>query len=101
MFRMEQLAWIHYPPVCQLSLTLQTWNLPPLDHLPSNPPELDFHPRMNSRSEQRALHYVRAPLTFHTSCHASVCYDYFYLLCLFPLYSLIDPEAAVDYTAAG
>src|SRR4051812_19246650 len=56
---------------------------------------------MNSRPEQRALHCVRTPLTFHTSCHASVCYDCLYLLCFVPLYLSVDPEAAVDYTAAG
>src|SRR4051812_29028493 len=56
---------------------------------------------MNSRSEKRALYYVRAPLTLHTSCHASDIYDCLYLLCLFPLYSSVDPEAAVDYTVVG
>src|SRR4051812_20716579 len=73
----------------------------PPDHLSDNHPELVVHPRMNSRSEQRALHCVRAPLTLHTSCHASICFDCLYLLCLFPLYFSVDPEAAVDYTAAG
>src|SRR3954467_10604091 len=58
---------------------------PPPDTLFDNHPELAVHPQMNFRSEQRALHCVRTPLTFHTSCHASVCYDCLYLLCLFPL----------------
>ena len=52
--------------------------------LSGNHPEPVVHPRMNSRSEQRALHCVRTPLAFHTSCHASVCYDCLYLLCLSP-----------------
>src|SRR3954447_12035592 len=72
----------------------------PPDHLSGNHPEPVVHPRMNSRSEQRALHCVRTPLTFHTSCHASVCYDCLYLLCFVPLYLSVDPAAAADYTAA-
>src|SRR4051812_8303257 len=58
--------------------------LPPPATLSGNHPEPLVHPRMNSRSEQRALHCVRTPLAFRTSCHASVCYDCLYLLCLFP-----------------
>src|SRR3954470_15954 len=54
--------------------------LPPPDTLSGNPPEPVFHPRMNSRSEHIALHCVRTPLTFHLSCHASVC---IYLLCIY------------------
>src|SRR4051812_40347843 len=71
------------------------------DHLSGNHPEPAVHPRMNFRFEQRALHCDRTPLTFHTSCHASICYDCLYLLCLSPLYLLVDPEVAIDYTAAG
>src|SRR4051812_43918742 len=97
---MNQLARIQYPHVCQMSLTLQTWKLPS-GSSGDNHSELAVHPRMNFRSEQCALHCVRSPLTLHTSCHASVCYDCLHLLCLFPLYSSVDPEAAVDYTTAG
>src|SRR3954463_11277344 len=56
--------------------------LPPPATLSGNHPEPVVHPRMNSRSEQSASHCVRTPLTFLTSCHASVCYDCLYLLCL-------------------
>src|SRR4051812_45901336 len=57
---------------------------PPPDTLSGNHPEPAVHPRMNSRSEQRALHRFRIPLTLHTFCHASDCYDCLYLLCLSP-----------------
>src|SRR3954466_8382393 len=50
---------------------------PPLDTLSGNHPELAVHPRMNSRSEQRASYYIRASLRFHMSCLATVCYDCF------------------------
>src|ERR1041385_442414 len=36
-------------------------NPPPLDTLSGNHPEPVFHPRMNSRSEQRALQCARTP----------------------------------------
>src|ERR1041385_9436444 len=52
----------------------------PPDTLSDNLPELAVHPRMNSRSEQRALRCVRTPLTFHLSCRASVC------ICLMCIY---------------
>src|ERR1041385_5140859 len=56
---------------------------------------------MNSRSEQRALHCVRTPLTLHTSCHSFVCYDCFIFTVSSPLCSPVDLAATADYTAAG
>src|ERR1041385_7090160 len=53
---------------------------PPPVALSGNHPELAVHPRMNSRSEQRASHCVRTPLTLHLSCHAYVC---ILLLCIY------------------
>src|SRR3954471_736954 len=50
---------------------------PPPDPLSGNHPEPVVHLRMNSRSEQRASHCVRTPLTIHLSCRAFVCYDCF------------------------
>src|SRR3954463_3150463 len=58
--------------------------LPPPDTLSGNHPEPVVHPQMNSRSEQRALHCVRIPLTFHLSCHASVCICLLFIYCFFP-----------------
>src|SRR3954470_619127 len=55
--------------------------LPPPATLSGNHPEPVVHPRMDSRSEQRALHCVRIPFTLHAYCHASDC---LYLLCLYP-----------------
>src|ERR1041385_7989805 len=74
---------------------------PPPYTLSGNHPELVFHPRMNSRSEQRALHCVRTPLTLHMSCYSSVCYDFFIFTVSPPLYSSVDPAATANYTAAG
>src|ERR1041385_7254278 len=73
---------------------------PPPDTLSDNHPELVVHPRMNSRSEQRALHCVRTALTFHLSCLASVCYDCCVFIVSSPLYSPLDLVAAADYIAA-
>src|SRR3954465_12369227 len=56
---------------------------------------------MNSRSEQRASHCVRTPLTIHLSCRAFVCYDCFVFTVCVPLYLSVDPKAAIDYTPAG
>src|SRR3954464_2315038 len=53
---------------------------PPPYTLFGNHPEPVVHPQMNFRSEQRALHCVRTPLTFHLSCLAPVC---IYLLCIY------------------
>src|SRR3954465_237862 len=64
----------------------------PPDHLSGNHPEPVVHPQMNSRSEQRALHCIRTSLTFHTSCHASFCYDCLYLLCLSPFIFRLTPR---------
>src|ERR1043165_2439360 len=41
---------------------------PPPDTLSGNHPGAGFHPRMNSRSEHRALYNVRVTFTIH--CHA-------------------------------
>ena len=51
-----------------------------------NHPELAVHPRMNSHSEHSTLYCVRAPLTLHTSCLASVCYDCFVFTVFIPPY---------------
>ena len=80
-------------------------NIPHTEPSPSgcttdNHPELAVHPWMNFRSEQNTLYCVRAPLTLHTSCHASVCYDCFVFTVFIPPYSPLDPAAAVDYTTA-
>src|SRR3954470_3934094 len=50
---------------------------PPPATLSGNHPEPVVHLRMNFRSEQRASHCVRIPLTIHLSCRAFVCYDCF------------------------
>ena len=44
----------------------------PLDHLSGNLPVLMSHPRMNSRSEQRAFHCIPTPLDQLPACHSSV-----------------------------
>src|SRR3954470_24415222 len=59
---------------CRMSSTPPTWYLPPPDTLSGNHPELADHPRMNSRSEQRASYYVRASIAYHLSCDTMVCY---------------------------
>ena len=59
-----------------------------------------FHPRMNSRSEQNTLHCVRAPLTLSLSCLVFVFLLLPCISCFSPLYSPIDPVAAVDYIVA-
>src|SRR4051812_43170428 len=56
---------------------------------------------MNSRSELRASHCVRTPLAIHLSCRAFICYDCLVFTVFVPLYLSVDPEAAVDYPAAG
>ena len=81
-------------------------NIPHMEPSPSgctadNHPELAVHPRMNFRSEQNTLYCDRTPLTLHTSCHASVCYDCFVFTVFIPPYSPVAPVAAADYTAAG
>src|SRR3954470_8627543 len=76
-------------------------DIPPSGPSVDNHPEPVFHPRMNSRFEQRAVHCVRTPLTLHTSCHSSVCCDCFIFTVSSPLCSPIDPAATADYTAAG
>src|SRR4051812_43452768 len=98
---MVQLTRIHPPYLCRMSMNPPTLYLPPPVTLSGNHPEPVVHPRMNSRSEQRASHCARTPLTLHTSCRAFVCYDFFVFIVFIPLYSPIDPTAAVDYTAAG
>src|ERR1041384_3527311 len=74
---MDQLTQIHHPYVCQMTTTPPAWYLPPTDPLFGNYPELAVHPRMNFRSELNASYYVRAPITFHPSCHAFDCYVFF------------------------
>ena len=66
-----------------------------------NHPELAVHPRMKLRSEQNTLYCDRTPLTLHTSCHASVCYDCFVFTVFIPPYSPVNPAATADYTTAG
>src|SRR4051812_11834325 len=73
---------------------------PPPDTLSSNHPERVLHPRMNSRSVQRVSYNDRSPLTLHTSCHSSVCYDCFVFTVSSPPKSPIDPAATSDYIAA-
>src|SRR3954463_3080949 len=58
--------------------------LPPPDTLSGNHPEPVVHPQMNFRSEKRALHCVRTPLTFHLSCHAIVCILLLCIYCFLP-----------------
>src|SRR3954466_15440685 len=59
---------------------------PPPPGTPSgNHPEPVLHPRMNSRSVQRVSYNVRAPLTFHLSCHSFDCYDCFVFIVSSPL----------------
>src|SRR3954471_7411491 len=74
------------PPLC-CSGNHDTFGLilPPPDTLSGNHPEPVVHPQMNSRSEQRALHCVRTPLTFHLSCHAYVCISLLCIYCFLPL----------------
>src|ERR1041385_1141594 len=81
---MDQLTRIHPPYVFLTSTTLPAWYLPPPGTLSGNHSELVVHPRMNSRSEHIALYYVRAPLTFHLSCHVSVCICLLYIYCFSP-----------------
>src|SRR4051812_11432245 len=45
----------------------------PPDTLSGNHPEPIVHPRMNSRSEQRASYYVRASIAFILSCNIILC----------------------------
>src|ERR1041385_5402017 len=96
----DQLARIHPPLCCSGNHDTSGLILPPLDTLSGNHPEPVVHPQMNFRSEQRVLHRVRIPITFHLSCHASVCICLLCIYCFFPPYSPIDPAAVVDYTAA-
>src|ERR1041385_9244501 len=56
---------------------------------------------MNSRSEERALHCVRTPLTLHTSCYSSVCYDCFIFIVSPTLLFFGRPAATANYTAVG
>ena len=58
LFGIDQLTQIH-PHTCVGCPHLQH-DPPPPDTLFDNHPEPVVHPRMNSRSEQRASHYVRA-----------------------------------------
>src|ERR1041385_6705768 len=100
LFGIDQLTRIHHPHMCRRSTTPPAGYLPPLDTLCDNHPELTVHPRMNSRSEQRALHCVSTPIAIHLSCHAYVCYDCFVFTVSSPFYSSVDPAATADYTAA-
>src|SRR3954469_11448150 len=58
---------------------------------------------MNSRSVQRVPYNVRAPLTFHLSCHSFDCYDCVVFivsspLCYCPVVPTTDADAPViDY----
>src|ERR1041385_1958879 len=99
---MHQRSWIHYPYTIHTPLTQRTSAFPPSGSFVDNHPEPVFHPRMNSRSEPNTLHCVRTPLTLHTSCHSSFCYDCFlFTISPPPLYSPVDLAATTDYTAAG
>src|ERR1041385_8456818 len=73
------------PPLC-FSGTHDTSGLilPPPDTLAGNHPEPVFHPRMNSRSEQRASYCVRTPFTIHMSCLAIVLLLLLCIYCFFP-----------------
>src|SRR4051812_49664143 len=57
---------------------------PPPDTLSDNHPEPVFHPRMNSRSEQRASYCVRTPFTIHLLCLAFVLLLLLCIYCFFP-----------------
>src|ERR1041385_1777347 len=82
-----------------MSMTPPAWYLPPPDTLSGNHPELAVHPRMNFRSMHIASYYVRAPITFHLSCHVSICICLLNIYCFSPLYSPVEPAAVADYTA--
>src|SRR3954471_8412189 len=70
---------------------------PPPDTLSGNHPELAIHPRMNSRSEQRASYYVRASIAFRLSCNTIVCYACFVFIVSSPLsYCPVVPTTDVD-----
>src|SRR3954464_345833 len=74
------------PPLCFSDVhDTSDMNLPPPDTLSGNHPELTVHPRMNSRSEQRASYYVRASISFHLSCVTIVCYACCIFIFFFPL----------------
>src|SRR3954464_12619899 len=78
---------------------------PPPVTLSGNHPEPVLHPQMNSRSMQRVSYNVRAPLTFHLSCHSFDCYDFFVFivsppspLSYCPVVPMTDADAPViDY----
>src|SRR4051812_20286239 len=57
---------------------------PPPDTLSGNHPEPVVHPRMNSRSEQRASNYVRSSIAFHLSGDTIDCYSCFCIYCFCP-----------------
>src|SRR3954466_5596354 len=59
---------------------------PPLDTLSGNHPKLAVHPRMNSRSEQRASYYVRVLIAFCLSCNTIDCYACFVFIVSSPLF---------------
>src|SRR3954468_2697479 len=70
--------------------------LPPPDPLSGNHPELAVHPRMNSRSEQRASYYVRASIAFHLSCNTIDCYACFVFIVCSPLSLSDSPTTDAD-----
>src|SRR3954469_21840182 len=80
---------------------------PPPDTLSGNHPEPVVHPRMNSRSEQRASYYVRASIAFHLSCISIDCYACFVFIVSSPLFycpvvPTTDADAPViDYIVDG
>src|ERR1041385_4347021 len=72
---MHQRSQLHYPHVFRVFTTLQTWKPSPSGPSVDNHPEPVVHPRMNSRSEQYTLHFVRPPLTLR--CHVLYMYCYY------------------------
>src|SRR4051812_2491501 len=70
---------------------------PPPPGTPSgNHPEPVLHPQMNSHSVHRVSYNVRAPLTFHLSCHSFDCYDLFVFIVSPPLPPLLLSDSPDD-----
>ena len=76
MFGIDQLTRIH-PLTCVGCPRHLRHDSPPLDTLSGNHTELAVHPRMDSRSEQRASYYVKPSIAFHLSCNTIDCYACF------------------------
>src|SRR3954468_7068430 len=71
-----------------MSLTLQTWNLPPPNHLSGNQPVLTNHHRINSRSEQITEHCASSPLAYRIAMYCiCIAIIVVYLLFLPPFFA--------------